>query len=195
MVVREGVAVRRAARGRPASARSTSSSPPTKARAADRSTATRCTGGSCEDAAVGHRLHGSGVGAPLGRGPLPRAGRDRSARRRAGVGPDRAARTRRVEGGRRGTTPGPAPRRRRALRTPDRTRDRSTPCGSYLTEDVMPGTTGRLSFHARVAANMLAIVERELAQPTARPRRRRLGVTRAAVRDKLAVANPKHLRG
>src|SRR6185503_9023256 len=34
----------------------------------------------------------------------------------------------------------------------------------YLTEDVMPNTTGRLSFHARVAANMLAIVERELAQ-------------------------------
>ena len=30
----------------------------------------------------------------------------------------------------------------------------------------MPGTTGRLSFHARVAANMLAIVERELAQDT-----------------------------
>ena len=28
----------------------------------------------------------------------------------------------------------------------------------------MPGTTGRLSFHARVAANMLGIVERELAK-------------------------------
>ncbi len=36
----------------------------------------------------------------------------------------------------------------------------------FLTEDVMPGTTGRLSFHARVAANMLAIVERQLAQDT-----------------------------
>ena len=45
LAVRQGVAVRRAARGRPASARSTSSSPRTKRRAAGRSTATRCTGG------------------------------------------------------------------------------------------------------------------------------------------------------
>lgn len=33
----------------------------------------------------------------------------------------------------------------------------------YLERDVMPGTEGRLSFHARVAANALAMVERELA--------------------------------
>jgi hypothetical protein len=32
----------------------------------------------------------------------------------------------------------------------------------YLERDVMPGTEGRLSFHARVAANALAMVEREL---------------------------------
>jgi hypothetical protein len=32
----------------------------------------------------------------------------------------------------------------------------------YLEHDVVPGTEGRLSFHARVAANVLAMVEREL---------------------------------
>jgi aminoglycoside phosphotransferase (APT) family kinase protein len=32
----------------------------------------------------------------------------------------------------------------------------------FLRDDVMPGTDGRLSFHARVAANVIAIVEREL---------------------------------
>ena len=63
----------------------------------------------------------------------------------------------------------------------------------FLTNDVMPATEGRVSFHARVAANVVAIVERELAQP-ARP----WGGTDWAslartVRDRLAVANPKHL--
>jgi hypothetical protein len=61
----------------------------------------------------------------------------------------------------------------------------------------MPNTTGQLSYHARVAANMLAIVERELAQPA----RERGSLAMdddwsslaSAVRDKLAVANPKHL--
>jgi hypothetical protein len=32
----------------------------------------------------------------------------------------------------------------------------------YLERDVMTGTEGRLAFHARVAANVLAMVEREL---------------------------------
>jgi aminoglycoside phosphotransferase (APT) family kinase protein len=63
----------------------------------------------------------------------------------------------------------------------------------YLTEDVMPGTTGRLSFHARVAANMLAIVERELAQPASSYRGEDWASLAEAVRCKLAVANPKHL--
>jgi aminoglycoside phosphotransferase (APT) family kinase protein len=63
----------------------------------------------------------------------------------------------------------------------------------FLTNDVMPGTQGRLSFHARVAANVVAIVQRELAQPV-----RPVGGTdwaslASAVRDRLAVANPKHL--
>jgi hypothetical protein len=64
----------------------------------------------------------------------------------------------------------------------------------YLTEDVMPGTTGRLSFHARVAANMLAIVERELAQPESSYRGEDWASLAEAVRCKLAVANPKHLQ-
>ena len=33
----------------------------------------------------------------------------------------------------------------------------------FLRDDLIPGTTGQLSFHARVAANVVAIVARELA--------------------------------
>src|SRR5262245_29427621 len=62
--------------------------------------------------------------------------------------------------------------------------------GGYLTEDVMPATSGRLSFHARVAANMLAIVERELAQPDATYVGDDWAALADAVRLKLAVANP-----
>ena len=57
----------------------------------------------------------------------------------------------------------------------------------------MPGTTGQLSYQARVAANMLAIVERELAQPARDTSGDDWASLAAAVRDKLAVANPKHL--
>jgi hypothetical protein len=63
----------------------------------------------------------------------------------------------------------------------------------YLVEDVMPGTAGQLSFHARVAANMLAIVERELAQPPRAHEGDDWASLARAVRDKLAVANPRHL--
>jgi len=64
----------------------------------------------------------------------------------------------------------------------------------FLTEDVMASTTGRLSFHARVAANMLGIVERELAQaPSTWNGEDDWPSLALAVRDKLAVANPKHL--
>jgi aminoglycoside phosphotransferase (APT) family kinase protein len=58
----------------------------------------------------------------------------------------------------------------------------------YLTEQVMPATTGQLAFHARVAANVLAIVAREL----------ELGPlpTDAGLADevaaRLAVANPRY---
>ena len=34
---------------------------------------------------------------------------------------------------------------------------------SFLTTDVMPNTTGRTNFHARVAANVVEMVRRELA--------------------------------
>jgi hypothetical protein len=93
----------------------------------------------------------------------------------------------------------------------------------WLERDVMTSTEGRLQFHARVAANMLAMVERELALGPAqaaahRARLATLGVVDdaelsariragelddryeevravvlATVRDKLAVANPRHL--
>ena len=93
----------------------------------------------------------------------------------------------------------------------------------WLERDVVSGTTGRLQFHARVAINVLSMVERELAlgatQAEAhRNRLDRLGVSDDAelaagirsgrfddridevralvlesVVDKLAVANPRHL--
>jgi hypothetical protein len=65
---------------------------------------------------------------------------------------------------------------------------------AFLTDDVMPGTSGRLSFHARVAANMLAIVERELAQPARDHGGDDWASLADAVHLKLAVANPKHLQ-
>jgi aminoglycoside phosphotransferase (APT) family kinase protein len=58
----------------------------------------------------------------------------------------------------------------------------------YLYEQVMPATTGQLSFHARVAANVLAIVAREL-EAGAIPAEAGLA-SRVAAR--LAVANPRY---
>ena len=40
----------------------------------------------------------------------------------------------------------------------------------FITRDVAPTLTGRLAFHARVAANVLAIVRRELAEGPAADR-------------------------
>lgn len=95
----------------------------------------------------------------------------------------------------------------------------------WLERDVLPATQGRLQFHARVAVNVLAMVERELAmgaeQATAHATRLarfgcetetqladrirggelddRIDEVRdavwASVRDKLTVANPKYLDG
>jgi hypothetical protein len=92
----------------------------------------------------------------------------------------------------------------------------------WLERDVMSSTEGRLRFHARVAANVLATVERELALGAAqelahRERLASLGmaddaelarairagdlddrldavraVVRADVEDRLSVANPKY---
>ena len=93
----------------------------------------------------------------------------------------------------------------------------------WLVRDVMPGPSGRMQFNARVAANVLAMVERELEvapqQSAAHAARlaefdcaddaelarriregeldHRLSEVRAAVYasvlDKLAVANPKYV--
>lgn len=90
----------------------------------------------------------------------------------------------------------------------------------FLERDVMAATTGRLQFHARVAVNVLAIVERELRDGPPQAERHRAGLAelgyaddaalaaairdgqvddrlaevtafvRATVADKLAVANP-----
>jgi hypothetical protein len=95
----------------------------------------------------------------------------------------------------------------------------------WLERDVLPATQGRLQFHARVAVNVLAMVERELAVGPAQAAAHRerlvaLGcddeaelaarirsgelddrlpevrdLVWASVRDKLAVANPKYLIG
>ncbi len=80
---------------------------------------------------------------------------------------------------------------------------------SFLTEEVMPATEGRLSFHARVAANVLAQVERELedgpvettgdAELAAGIRdgsisfEEALPRVRAGVVAKLRISNPRHL--
>lgn len=64
----------------------------------------------------------------------------------------------------------------------------------FLTEDVMAATSGRLAFHARVAANMIATVERELAQvPSSSLGGDDWPSLAMSVRDRLAVANPGHL--
>jgi aminoglycoside phosphotransferase (APT) family kinase protein len=58
----------------------------------------------------------------------------------------------------------------------------------YLTDQVMPATSGQLAFHARVAANALAIVARELELGPAPD-----GADLAdAVAARLAVANPRY---
>ena len=58
----------------------------------------------------------------------------------------------------------------------------------YLLGSVMPGTTGQLAFHARVAANALAMVARELELG---PFPAEAGLA-DAVAARLAVANPKY---
>ena len=95
----------------------------------------------------------------------------------------------------------------------------------WIERDVMPATDGRLKFHARVAMNVLAMVERELAMGDQQEadhvdRLATIGVAddaefahairngdlddrlddvrailRADVDAKLAVANPKYLAG
>jgi aminoglycoside phosphotransferase (APT) family kinase protein len=58
----------------------------------------------------------------------------------------------------------------------------------FLTDQVMPATTGQLSFHARVAANVLGIVARELELGPGRPETD----LASSVAARLAVANPRY---
>ncbi len=58
----------------------------------------------------------------------------------------------------------------------------------YLMSSVMPGTTGQVAFHARVAANALAIVARELELGQEPPD----GDLATQIAARLAVANPKY---
>ena len=46
----------------------------------------------------------------------------------------------------------------------------------FLERDVLPATTGRVQFHARVAANVLAMVERELADGSVHERHHTSGL-------------------
>jgi hypothetical protein len=79
----------------------------------------------------------------------------------------------------------------------------------FLEQDVMPATEGRLSFHARVAANVLAQIERELEgglpdttgdadlvnaiRTGSVDFERTYGAIRATVVAKLRISNPRHL--
>ena len=58
----------------------------------------------------------------------------------------------------------------------------------FLTGQVMPATSGQLAFHARVAANVLGIVARELELG---PIPQGAGLA-SSVAAKLAVANPRY---
>ncbi len=63
----------------------------------------------------------------------------------------------------------------------------------FVTAEVMTADDERLAFHGRVAANVLAIVERELAQPPVPHSGDDWPALARLVRDRLAVANPRHL--
>jgi aminoglycoside phosphotransferase (APT) family kinase protein len=62
-----------------------------------------------------------------------------------------------------------------------------------LTDKVVPGDDAALSYEARVAANLLATVERELAFPPVTYDGDDWSALALSVRDKLLVASPKHL--
>jgi aminoglycoside phosphotransferase (APT) family kinase protein len=63
----------------------------------------------------------------------------------------------------------------------------------WLTDDVVARGDPGLGYHARVAANVLAIVERELSQQPVDRDGDDWATLALAVRDRLLVANPKHL--
>jgi len=63
----------------------------------------------------------------------------------------------------------------------------------FLTDEVMASDDRRLAYQARVAGNALAIVARELAQTPVDREGDDWSTLALAVRDRLTVANPKHL--
>jgi aminoglycoside phosphotransferase (APT) family kinase protein len=63
----------------------------------------------------------------------------------------------------------------------------------FLTDEVMASGDRRLAYEARVAGNALAIVARELAQDPADHEGADWSALALAVRDRLTVANPRHL--
>jgi aminoglycoside phosphotransferase (APT) family kinase protein len=63
----------------------------------------------------------------------------------------------------------------------------------FLTERVAPEVDGGLAYETRVAANVLAIVERELAHQSVERTGDDWETLALIVRDRLAVASPKHL--
>lgn len=58
----------------------------------------------------------------------------------------------------------------------------------FLREEVMPGTEGALSFHARVAANLLDVLDRELAQGPAGEERFEAALARLGCADETELA-------
>ena len=58
----------------------------------------------------------------------------------------------------------------------------------FLEDDVIPGTEGRLRFHARVAANVLGMVERELALGEAQEAAHRADLERLGVETEAELA-------
>jgi aminoglycoside phosphotransferase (APT) family kinase protein len=63
----------------------------------------------------------------------------------------------------------------------------------FLTDKVMASDDGALAYHGRVAANVIAIVERELAHPPVTRGDDDWASLALGVRDRLVVASPKHL--
>jgi aminoglycoside phosphotransferase (APT) family kinase protein len=63
----------------------------------------------------------------------------------------------------------------------------------FLTDDVATSTDSRLAYQGRVAANVVRMVERELAHPATRRAGDDWPTLALDVRDRLLVANPKHL--
>jgi hypothetical protein len=58
----------------------------------------------------------------------------------------------------------------------------------FLDHDVMAATEGRVQFHARVAVNVLAMVQRELDQGPAQADRHREGLATLGLADEEALA-------